>query len=104
MAAGVDALFYSLDHGYVVCQTLVEVVGRRTDIEVHVDSHTVLSVTANDNNKMERRLQIDVLALTETNRKGELKKLDWTSGRKMLQMYWPRRFRPKNCNVEGDAE
>lgn len=81
MAVEVHALVHEIDHGYVVCKTLDELMGRRIENEAFVDSRTFFNTIATNNTTAERILQIDLCTLMKSYKKGELKKVAWIPGK-----------------------
>lgn len=56
----VYALVRAFDHGYGICETLEELMGRRIEIQAFVDSRTIFSSIAKNSATAERSSQTDV--------------------------------------------
>jgi len=80
MAAEIHALVYGFDNGYVAQNFLSEILDQNVPIDGFVDSRTVFNVVAKQSSTLEKRLQIDVFALRESNTRGELRTLAWVPG------------------------
>ena len=80
MAAEVMALVLGYDVAFVVKDLVEEILGREIKLEVMIDSRTVFNVIAKDGQTVEKRLQIDVLALRQSYDVGELEKFSWIPG------------------------
>ena len=80
MAAELFALIYGFDHSFTVRDALHQTTGQLIPIYAFGDSRTVFNVIAKQSSTTEKRLQIDVNALRESYRKGELSSLAWIPG------------------------
>lgn len=58
-----------------------EMSGLIVAIDVYVDSKTLLDVVSKDGGTTEKRLQIDLFALKESQDRGELTRLSWITGK-----------------------
>ncbi len=75
MAAEIMALIYGFDASFVVKHTLEAARGQFVPLDTYIDSRTTFSTIAKSSNTLEKRLQIDVSAISESHKKGELKTL-----------------------------
>lgn len=57
-----------------------EVMDKKIPLDAYIDSNTVFNVIARKGPTMEKRLQIDVFALRESDTKGELRSAAWIDG------------------------
>lgn len=77
--------FHVLPHAFrislVVRKALGKLLDRRIELEAFEDSRTLINVIANNSITAERGLQIDVCALAESYRKGELRNFGWVPSR-----------------------
>lgn len=79
--AEVHSLILGFYYAHILCDQLTEMLHRDVDIDVFLDSRTILDVIAKDSGTSERRLQIDILSLREIYGNGELKHLSWIPGK-----------------------
>lgn len=80
MASEVHALIHAVDIGMIVRDALNELLNRNVEMEAFVDSRTLFNVVTKNSNTAERRLQIDIFALRESYKNGELKRIGWIKG------------------------
>lgn len=79
--AEVHALVYAFGQGHCIRRILEELMGRRVENEVFVESRTLVNNNVKNSTTAERRLQIGVGALRKSDRKGELKNVGWIPGK-----------------------
>lgn len=81
MAVEAHALVHTFEHRYVICDPLEDLMGRLIEIEAFVDSSTHFNTLEENNTAAERKLQIDVCALSDSYGKGDLNKMVWITER-----------------------
>ena len=77
LAVELLALVHGFDQAYVVQDMLRQITGKTIDIDAFIDSQTLFNLVAKHSNPLERRLLIDVNALRQSHRKGELRNVAW---------------------------
>jgi hypothetical protein len=69
--------FWDFDAAYVVGDMVAEILGRKFPIDVYLDSKTVFDTVTRLTPTLEKRLFIDVYAVQESHKKGELRSIYW---------------------------
>lgn len=82
MAAEVHALVCTIDQGYFAQAALEELLSRRVETESFVESSALFNVIAENSSTAGRGLQIDVWALRENYKLGELRRIGQIPERK----------------------
>lgn len=78
-AAELHALTYGFGNAFVIREVAAEIIGRRFELEVYVDSKTFFELVAKDTYSYEKRLQIDIHGIRESYTNGEVTRFGWIS-------------------------
>lgn len=104
MTAKVHILVHTIDDVYDIKKMLEELLRPRVKIEPFVDSTTLFYVFAKSDNTAEKWLLIDVSALEEIYRTGELKKIEVIPRKKTAADVLTKSVVSKHSNVEADDD
>lgn len=80
ISAETHALVLLFDHAFVVRDMVSEMVNHDVSLEAYVHSKTFFEVLAKQGNTFEKRLQINVNGLQESNYSGDLSNVQWIPG------------------------
>ena len=84
LASELHALSYGLDNGYIVRETIQDILQRSIPIEVYIDSRTLFNVITKFGATKEKRLQINASSSRQSYSKGEMEKICWIFGSQNL--------------------
>lgn len=77
LAAELYALAHGFDAGFAMCNTMRALLGRKVPIRVFTDSRTLFDSVTSVCNMSEKRLLIDIYALREAHKSGDLANIGW---------------------------